>query len=215
MKKIDTKKVVLQALKDKKIEIEGRKNKIKIFYKNSHVTNLSQIILPSKIELDEKFIEGIGLYCGDGDVNSKCQKHITFSTVDEDIGKFEFNFFKNYFDFSPEKIKLQIYSSIQNKDVSLYKWSKILNLPTTKFKISVSEKNKQGCLQIHINSIIFGKFFRKLIKSLLKNILTDPKLRKAFLRGFFAADGSIETRKKIISKLVILVLLTTKQKKSG
>jgi hypothetical protein len=189
--------IAKKAFKNKELVIENlTEKKIKIWYKASHATTLKPFILTKEIEINQKLAEGIGLYCGDGNLNSKSLRHITFTSTDHDIGKFMFNFFTKTFGISFKDITLLIYCFYnQNSEVVKNKWSKIIEVPKNKFKILVQHKKKKDYLEIRINSIIFGKIFRELAYFLFPLILRNSSLRQAFLRGYFAADGSIERRK--------------------
>jgi hypothetical protein len=110
--KLKLNSIAKKAFKNKELVIENlTEKKIKIWYKASHATTLKPFILTKEVEINQKLAEGIGLYCGDGNLNSKSLRHITFTSTDHDIGKFMFNFFTKTFGiscFENEKINLKI-----------------------------------------------------------------------------------------------------------
>jgi hypothetical protein len=193
--KIDLINVAKEVFKDKELIIENLpNNKVKIRYKAPHVTNLKPFVFPEFIELDEEFVEAIGLYVGDGKLSPNYTRHIDFSTTDEDIGKFVLEFFIRL-GVKSENMTLQLSYSDGDLEKIKEKWSKILDTPKDKFKTRKHGNNRKDCLHIHINNVIFGKIFRKILYKSLEIIKNHSELRKAFLRGHFAADGGIETRK--------------------
>lgn len=193
--KLNIEKIAEEVFQDKELIIENLKDdKVKIWYKAPHVTNLKPFIFPRFIKLDEEFVEGVGLYFGDGKLSTKYIRHTDYSTIDEDIGKFILDFFRKL-GIRVEHLTLQLSYSNQVIEEIKYKWSKILSVQKNKSKIRKHSNSRKDCLHIHINNIVFGKIFRKILEECLNQTKNVSKLRKAFLRGHFAADGGIETRK--------------------
>lgn len=194
--KINIIRIAKEALQGKELIIEEvSEDKVKIWYKSHHVTNLKPFVFSKFIELDQEFVEGIGLYFGDGKLSTKYIRHTDYSTIDEDIGKFILDFFRKRLGINLGHVTLQLSYSNQATEEIKEKWSKILNVPKDKFKIRKNGDNRKDCLHIHINNVVFGRIFRKILEECLTPIKDVPELRRAFLCGHFAADGGVETRK--------------------
>lgn len=196
-KNYDIIKIAKEALKDKSLIFETLKdNKVKIFYKGPNVTTLKPCILLNTIKLDKQLGELIGLYLGDGNFLSKDNRHTIYTSIDKDIIEAVIHHFISVFGLT--KGSMHIYGSYSqgDKDIIIKKWSKELNFPIQQIKFRKRNgKNRKEAIELHITSPIFREIFHKIIKSSLDEIKKDTSLRRAFLRGFFAADGGIETRK--------------------
>jgi len=194
--KLDLEEIAKEVFKDKELFIEElQENRVKIWYKAHNVTNLKPVVLPKFIELNKEFAEGIGLYVADGKTTPNDKRHIEFSSIDEDISLFMLNFFILRLNTSLENIYIRIRYSNGNEDEIIDKWSTALHIPTKKIVIRKYAKNKTDCFNLHINSKILRIVFERIIYISLNEIPKDFRLSQAFLRGHFAADGGLETRR--------------------
>lgn len=189
---VEIAKEALKSKKDLKIETLPD-NRVNILYKNERGNDPKPFIFPHFIEVDENFIEGIGIYCGDGKLTINDLLHTEFTSKDEDLFKFILKFFTSRLNVGLEDATLSIRSNFPE---SVERWSRVLEIRKNKFKIykhtpSPDKKAPEDNLSIQINSVIFRKVYQKLIERLLLIIKSESNLRQAFLRGHFAADGSV------------------------
>lgn len=166
------------------------KEKIEIFYINqSRGNSPKKIILKKEIELDEQFIEGIAMYIGDGKLSNDLN-HLSFTTIDEDMLKFMLNFFNKYFEISPKKMFITLKQKKNQK--SNFKLKKIFKSNYEKISKKLNERTKNDSIEFQISSVILRFIFKEIVEYIINNIKKFPRtLRKAFLRGLFAAEGSI------------------------
>jgi len=192
-------KIIRKALADKVIIIEELENdSFRAYFKNKNKTNPKPIVLPRQIEIDENFIEAIGIYIGDGKLTKNDLNHLELSTVDTDIAKFMLDFFINQFNLYLNNFTFTIRYKYGFEDNLRDKWSKILNIPAEKFLIQEKKTSKykmQDSVTLQINSTILRRFFQAIINELLPIIKQNDNFRHAFLRGEFAADGKLGIEK--------------------
>ncbi len=172
-------------------------NKSLIGYKSKYkIAQPKYIVVPNVIELDEEFVEGIGLYIGDGKLSPNDQNHLDYITVDEDIAEFVWNFFQRRFYVNPKDVTFIIRYKEGNVDDLRTKWSKILDISENKFRIQNRNRYKsKDSITIQINSRILRILFKKVVEITLAKIKNDESLRQGFLRGEFAADGKFGIEK--------------------
>ncbi len=159
-------------------------------------SNPNPITLPKKILLDEEFAEAVGMYIGDGTTNSKDMRHTSFTNKDVDIAKFMLDFFTNRFGIDKSRITLTIRYSFGLPSNLVKRWAKILNVPYEHFTFTKSSNHRYDALKIQVNSMLFTAVFLKLIYDILPLIKANKKLRRGFLRGYFAAEGNIGFKRK-------------------
>ncbi len=185
-------KINIKKLVPKDWIIEDVENsKIKVYYVNKgRGSSPKPFILPREIIIDKFFMEAIGMYLGDGKL-SKDDKHLGFSSIDEDMDKFILDFFMNVFGISLNHMTI----SIRFKDFKqkvLKDWSGALNIPITKLKIQLTQRSKKESCEIQISGKVFRIIFENIINKVKEsNFLENKTLRRAFLRGIFAAEGNI------------------------
>lgn len=195
-------RIAKEEFKNKNLIIENLpNNKVKFWYKERGL-GPNPFILPKYLELDEKLSEAIGIYCGDGKLTKNDLTHTALSTIDEDIAKFVFEFFRYDLDVNPEFFRLDIIYRKDNPRKLKEKWSRILKMLKRKLHVMYSNRHRNDVLQIQIGGIILRKIFQKLITLSLPAIRREPILRQAFLRGHFAADGGIAIYKDVYRKYI-------------
>ncbi len=169
---------------------ELKNNKIKVNYiaKRGNY-NRKSFIFPKKILIDEKFVEALALYLGDGDFNNKDKRHLTFVSKDKDLVGFFLNFLRNYFRIKNKDITTLVHYKKSNNNL-VKEWSNKLKIDRILTKYS--NRHKEETCHIQINGVIFRLIFESVINNVLTNeIISDENSRRAFLRGIFAAEGSI------------------------
>lgn len=193
--KIDVAELAKEVFRDKELSIEELpEDNVKIWYKAPFVTNLKPIILPKNIELDDVFIEAVGLYIADGKTTLNDTRHIEFASIDTDIAKCMLDFFIHRLNVDTKDIYIRIRHSNGNEELLRDKWSKALSVPKSSIAVKIYGKNKTDCCHIQISSRLLRTILGKLLQISLCQILNSEGLIKAFLKGHFAADGGIETR---------------------
>ncbi|MFQ6009601.1 MAG: hypothetical protein ACE5J7_00565 [Candidatus Aenigmatarchaeota archaeon] len=76
------------------------------------------------------------------------------------------------------------------------KWSKILDINEAKFRFQKSNRHKFETVDVQINSFVFRVIFQNILEHSLQVIKRNKKLRRGFLRGYFAAEGTIGFKEK-------------------
>lgn len=196
--------IAKEAFKNKEglVIEELPEDKVEIWYKNKRMyrkiggTDPRPFILPRLIELDEEFAEAIGLYLGDGKTTESDTHHLDFVNKDCDIIVFMLNFFNERLLANLNKMTISIKYKYGNKYRILEKWSKWLSIPKSKFKISYQPRNRYDTISIQINSSVLRKVFFEIIKVALNSIKSNKNLRRGFLRGYFAAEGTVGYNEK-------------------
>ncbi len=185
-------KINLKKLVPKEWTIENvNKDKIKVYYINKGRGNSPKpMILPKIINVDKEFIGAIAMYLGDGKLSDD-DKHLEFSSIDDDMVNFMLNFFMNRFDIPLRDMTI----SIRCKELmenTIKRWSQVLNIHFSKFKIRFSVRHRNESCAVQINSKIFRIIFGNIINEIKSsNFLSREFMRRAFLRGLFAAEGNI------------------------
>lgn len=198
--KISIIKVAKEVLKDKEVLIKKLpSDKIEISYKNIGYrtsNHLFSLILPKNIILDEEFSEAIGVYLGDGMTSKNTTSSVQITNKDIDICLFMINFFVKRFGISINDIDLDISYKYGNEINIRKRWSKALQTSYDKFKLYKISKNYYNeIVHIRINGTIFRKVFQYIAENYLQGIKEISELRRGFLRGYFAAEGSISSYK--------------------
>jgi plasmid maintenance system antidote protein VapI len=197
--KIDLKEIAEECFVNKSlIEKVEENNLIKIHYYGKSPRNTPKpMILPKQINIDEEFVENIGMYIGDGTLSPK-RKQTEFTTIDIDMAKKYLRFLRKTFNLAIDDMTFIVKYRRGRKREVKKKWANILEIPEKKIIAKKENKYKiQENMAIIVNSIIFTFLFKKIIEKLLPIIKENPKLRKAFLRGEFASDGKFVIEKDI------------------
>jgi len=146
------------------------------------------------ISLDELFMEGLGLWRGEGGR----KKGIYFGNSDASL-------LRLFLDFTEQKIgiaRLEFKTTINvprlpaSEDAVKGRWSKELLLPLENFtRICVDPRINREYAQVYFNSILLAELLNTLYASSKEAVLSDSKLCVCFLRGLFAAEGSVLLKK--------------------
>jgi len=184
-------KISILKLVPKDWLIEDKRENIQISYQNFKGNNPKLFTFPKEIRIDEKFMEGVGLYLGDGDLNRKDKSHLGYCSKDKDIAKHALNFLQNYFNVNIKDITFTVQYKKENNKLK-EEWASYLSIPKEKILTRFSNRHKNECIQIQVNGVIFRKIFEIVIKKILnKNFISNKKLRRGILRGLFAAEGNV------------------------
>ena len=164
---------------------------IEISYKAKKGGGPKPITFFKEILVDVKFMEGLGLFLGDGDLNRKEKGHLSFASKDKDIAKNALTFLINKFNLKISDTTFTIQYKKENENMEK-EWADFLVIPQNKILKRFSERHKYECIQIQVNSVIFRKMFELIINKVLnKNWINNEKLRRGLIRGLFAAEGNL------------------------
>jgi len=152
--------------------------------------NPKPIILPRQIELSEEVAEAIGIYAGDGKLTPNDIMHVDLVSMDTDIVNSFLRLLK-ILNVKTDNLYLEIiYRNGKPKDLAK-KWSEATGISSKQFRLKKSLRHRHDVFHIQLGSVIFRIIFEKMIFHSLPIIKADENLRRAFLRGYFAADGTI------------------------
>lgn len=171
-------------------EVKERKNKLLVGRKKigRGWHNSKQFLLPKEIELNERTAECVGLYLGDGKLTSRDLRHLDFTNKDLDLIKKMLKFFK-YLGIKKSDITFTIDYSKGNPVIIKNKISEYTG--KQKFRIVKTDRNRYPSLHIQVNGTIFRIIFERILMKSINEIKKYSHLRRAFLRGYFAAEGWI------------------------
>lgn len=149
-------------------------------------------IFPKTIIVDKGFVESVAMYIGDGKL-SKDPYHLDFTSKDADVVKFMHDFFKNRFNI--KNIFYRI-SCNKLKNDSVESWANYLDIGANSIRVRESGRFRYECFNFQIGGRLFVEVFKNIVEEVLKyDFINDPILRRAFLRGLFAAEGSVNINK--------------------
>lgn len=169
------------------VEVIG-KNHAKVFYKNTgRGNNPKPFVFPMEIELNEFVSECIGLYLGDGKLSADVC-HAAFTNKDMDLSYKIFMFFK-FFGVRENDITFTISYRSGNKEKISGEISDVIGKQN--FKFNKNDRIRYPSLTMQVNGTIFRIVLENLIKSSLNTIRSSTNLRRAWLRGYFAAEGCV------------------------
>ena len=193
------------AIKDKirKIEIEKLSGgKIRISYKAFKGAGPKPFTFPKRIALDENLGAAIGLYLGDGKTTELEKGHAEYVSKDKDLNLFMLDFFR-HLGAKENDFTFTINYRYENEEEVRKKWSEALGIPKEKFRIGQSDRYKFSTVHIQINGLIFRLILDSLIREVIRHLKENAGLRRAFLKGIFAAEGSIAVRDNYINYISI------------
>ena len=196
-------KVIVETLSGERVHIscKGRNQ-----HKGDH--NRKAFIFPKQITIDEQFIEGIALYLGDGDFHRIEKNHTTFSSKDKDIVRHYLDFLRKYFLIKNEDVSFILRYKKENIFLK-EEWGKVLDINPLKFLTYHAKRNKEETGNIQVNGLIFRKLFECIIQKIIfSGIFKKKSLRRAFLRGIFAAEGSVGIDREEKSYIVQIAFST-------
>jgi|GEM_PF-3110714 len=176
-------------------------NKIIVFYDEKRSTRPQPLILPKYLELNEDFLVGLGIYLGEGSRNRKPK--VTNSeplVINQAIKFFEL--------FGIGSSKLKAWIQLHERSPKTFEevrvfWLRNTNLEEgnlTKIRIKKSSGNSSvkpyGVIHLEASFILLQLLIENLIELtplLMKE--TSKSQIVHFLRGAFAAEGSVELAK--------------------
>lgn len=199
-KKIGKKEIIVTKLKDK-IVINAR-----------GTGSPKQLNLNKEIEINDFLFEVIGLYFGDGlnTRNHTGNRRVAFANSNYEL---HLHWLKFLDLFGIKKEELFVQFSVgknvsENKENILKYWNNITGIPKENFANISNYKRKTndyGVLSIEFNSIIFRKIFDNIFDYSILEISKNENYISPFIKGLFAAEGSIVPRNNSIVNLSISI----------
>lgn len=156
--------------------------------RNGH--NRKAFSFPFKIDIDLQLAEAVGMILGDGDMHRVEKRHFTYASKDADLSLFVLNFLRDRLFVKNKDITF----TLQYRDITpeVNKLADILDIDEKMVKIRFSERHNYPTLQMQVNGVVFRSVLEKLVNNFIQSdFLTNPKLRRGFLRGLFAAEGCV------------------------
>jgi len=146
------------------------------------------------VSLDELFLEGLGLWRGEGGR----KKGIYFGNSDALLLRRFLEFVEQRIGLPREKFNVTINApDLSNSEEAVKdKWAKELSLPIKNFtRICIDPRITKEYAQVYFNSIILAELMGKFYEYSKPVISSQPELCVHFLRGLFAAEGSVLLKK--------------------
>lgn len=146
---------------------------------------------PSKILINEEFIEGIGYYVGDGRI--KIDNGLSTINTNIETIKFFLRWIRKYFNAETKNIRINIFlpRSDFNVNYEKRKWAKLLKTDVNSIKKKYKFKNYHKTnIEVNYSRTIAKLVLDKLIPIIKEKCLTDKSSATAYIRGIMAAEGS-------------------------
>lgn len=142
--------------------------------------------IPKKVVIDKSFLQGIGLYVGDG-YNKKILPRIVFTNNNEDLINFYIRWLIKYFNIDSKKLRLYVYSKDLKEDDVRKSFMDLIN----KIKIYKNPPNNESNYKLYLSTAIYRRLLDLLI-DLSKELCTKNEIyAKNYLKGIFAAEGCV------------------------
>jgi len=150
-------------------------------------------IFPKNLALDEEFFIGFSLSVGDGLNNPSIQNtHYNFSNKNFKLVQIVYSWLIKYFNIEEKDIQFQLFSKDKNNSDSIQSIVNLFKINKDKIRIYPSNRHRECTLVIQISNKIFQLVYLKLFDLLKNKIINNSNLRRAFLKGLFAAEGHMK-----------------------
>lgn len=196
----------LNILPKRKLELKIDRNYIRIKYlgRKRGGSDSNAVLLPKTIQFSAKFTRALGIYYAEGN-KSKTRRYSSFSNtepkvVQEGISLFEMLGIKR----QDLKAHVKIYNQEISDESLINYWSGISGIPKNNFiKISkaISKKDyerkrkkppKYGEVEVYYSSVVIRDVIDRLLEITKKISLENSFIRKEFLKGLIAGEGSVK-----------------------
>lgn len=182
----------------RKINLTVNSNKVTMHILSSHRwgggRESKKVTVNRFVPLDGLFFEGIGLWRGEGGR----KKGIYFGNSHASLLRRFLDFIEQKIGLRREEFKVTINApNFCNSEESIKgKWSRELTVPVQNFtRVCIDPRIRKEYAQVYFNSIILAELLKNLYENSKAIILTRPELCVGFLRGIFAAEGSVLLKK--------------------
>lgn len=141
--------------------------------------------------LDDLFLEGLGLWVGEGGKN----KGLYFGNTSPELLLRFLRFIEEKVGLNREMFKVTVNSPQHKADLKA-RWSGILQIPDENFThVCLDARINHEYAQVYLNSIILAELMKNMREKLGQMILSTKEYAVPFLRGMFAAEGQVALRK--------------------
>lgn len=181
----------------KKILVEISKDKAKLFtlapdrpYCGS---GSKEVVVNRFITLDDLFFEGLGFWMGEG---GKAKGLYIGNSCPELLTRFLY-FVEDKIGINRREFRVTLNTlSLTGKRLSREKWLKVLQVPAENFTaVCKDTRMNQEYAQIYFNSVVLVEVLKTVHKKVKSLVLSQTEFAAAYLRGIFAAEGSVILRK--------------------
>ena len=216
--KLNTLEFIPKQINNKSVKISPNGDFLEVSRKGTG--SPKPIAIRKEIEINDHFMEIIGLYWGDG-LNTRRgtgNRRTAFANSNYHL-QLQWIDFLEYMGLKKEDLfaQLSIGKNHQHKNEDILKfWIDKTNLPKKIFSKISNQKEiscAEGILSLEFNSIIFRQIFNKLFDYSTALLTQNKHLVYPFIRGIIAAEGRVALRKDsgILSYIGIAVLDSDKR----
>ncbi len=196
----------LNILPKRKAEVQIKRNSIKIKYlgRKRGGSDSNAVAIPKTIALGSKFARAFGIYYAEGN-KSKTRRYSSFSNtepkvIQEGINLFEMLGIKRH----NLKAHIKIYNQEIPDDMLIDYWSGITEIPKNNFiktskafskqdyKRNRNKPPKYGEVEIYYSSVVIRDIIDKLLEIVKNLAMKNTFIRKEFLKGLIAGEGSVK-----------------------
>lgn len=151
-----------------------------------------RVIVNRSLLLDDLFFEGLGLWEGDGGKS----KGLYFGSSCPDLLVLFLRFVEEKLGIPREKFKVTMCVPPQVDKWPRKRWSKMLGIPIQNFtNICHNAHLGREHAMAYYNSEILVEIMKNMLDNLKPVILSEERFATSFLRGMFAAEGSVVLKK--------------------
>ena len=151
-----------------------------------------RVVINKSIVLDNLFFESLGLWEGDGSKS----KGLYFSNSCPDLLLVFLQFAEEKLGLTRDKFKVTLCVPQGTDKWSRKRWSKILGIPIHNFtKLCHDTRLSREYAMMYFNSEILVDVMKNMLEKLKPAILKKENSAASFLRGLFAAEGSVLSKK--------------------
>ncbi len=164
-------------------------DKLMVWYKAPNYVSY-RFFFKRFIKFDESFVTCLGLSLGDGLNNpSVSNSHYNFVNTNFDLVFLIYEWLRGSFGFEDNAIQMTLrYPSTEiTPDISNVK----LNFGC-RINLYKDFRSRHKSLVLQISNTIFQQIYSSLFNKLNETILNNELLRRAFLKGLFAAEGHVK-----------------------
>ncbi|MEW6295251.1 MAG: hypothetical protein AB1467_03050 [Candidatus Diapherotrites archaeon] len=157
----------------------------------------THVELPRYIKLNEKLVQSLGLFQGEGSKNNLRRVEIVnsdFNLINLFLECFEENFLAPRVKWRAKIIYTNLKKSLQKEKKFKKIWSKQINIPFvnfTKTKLFVGNPIAEcGSLHLYLPDVVFREVWFSILNNITLFLTKKIDYSKWFMQGVLAADGS-------------------------
>lgn len=213
--------IVKQTFDDRLYEIVVENNSLTITSKKRDGRPSKPLVLPTKIDIDQNFIIGFGIFYSEGTWVIDGVSRVEAGNSEPILLDYFIYFLKK---FGIKKNKLKVKIGVYEEDAIIKDpeelksfWSRKLHIPIKNFqKVSFYQKvgskrvaTRFGIAQVRYYSTNLVRFMHSFKEYLLEVIRNDKNLTIDFLKGVIASEGHVELRDASSLKAVYIACKNT------